>query len=76
MLFDLVVTRLEIRAEVMRTPADIGNPKLLLETMRSDLEAKPVGDFWRVEDAGLVQYGLDGLDSRNRRSRHQHRRHE
>lgn len=50
-LFDLVVTRRDTGAEVLRTVADLGDPQALLETVRADLESKTVEQFvreWRV----------------------------
>lgn len=50
---DLVVRRRAGGAEVLRTAADIGDPHLLLQTVRRDLETKTVEEFvreWRVVD--------------------------
>ena len=50
---DLVIRRRAGGAEVLRTAADIGDPHILLETVRSDLETKTVDQFvreWRVVD--------------------------
>jgi hypothetical protein len=50
---DLVIRRRAGGAEVLRTAADIGDPHILLETVRGDLEAKSVDEFvreWRVFD--------------------------
>lgn len=48
---DLVVRRRATGAEVLRTPADVGDPEHLLATVRADLESKGVEEFvreWRV----------------------------
>ncbi|MFP7834581.1 hypothetical protein [Marisediminicola sp. LYQ134] len=50
---DLVVRRRASGAEVIRTPADVGDPHYLLETVRRDLETKSVDEFvreWRLVD--------------------------
>jgi hypothetical protein len=50
---DLVIRRRESGAEVLRTPADVGDPHILLETVRDDLDTKTVDEFvreWRVVD--------------------------
>ncbi|MFP7761672.1 hypothetical protein [Marisediminicola sp. LYQ85] len=50
---DLVVRRRASGAEVLRTPADVGDPHYLLETVRQDLETKTVDEFvreWRLVD--------------------------
>jgi len=43
---DLVVTRIDNGAEVMRTPADLGSPEFLLDQVRDDLEQKTVEEFF------------------------------
>lgn len=50
---DLVVRRREGGAEVLRTAADVGDPHILLQTVRRDLETKTVEEFvreWRILD--------------------------
>jgi hypothetical protein len=50
---DLVVRRRGSGAEVLRTPADVGDPHRLLETVRRDLATKTVEEFareWRTLD--------------------------
>lgn len=50
---DLVVRRRETGVEVLRTAADVGEPDLLLQTVRDDLDTKSVEEFireWRVVD--------------------------
>lgn len=50
---DLVVRRRATGAEVLRTPADVGDPHRLLETVRRDLATKTVEEFareWRILD--------------------------
>ncbi|WP_255577064.1 hypothetical protein [Cryobacterium inferilacus] len=50
---DLVIRRRASGAEILRTAADLGDPHLLLETVRRDLETKTVDEFvreWRVVD--------------------------
>ena len=52
-VFDLVVTRTATGREVLRTPADVGDPQHLLDTVREDLETKTVAEFvaeWRIID--------------------------
>ena len=52
-VFDLVVTRTATGREVLRTPADVGDPQHLLDTVRNDLETKTVAEFvaeWRIID--------------------------
>ncbi len=49
-VYDLVVTRLDTGAEVIRTAADTGDPHHLLGQVELDLERKTVGEFleeWR-----------------------------
>ena len=49
---DLVIRRRAGGAEVLRTAADVGDPHLLLETVRRDLETKTVAEFlaeWRLD---------------------------
>ncbi|GMA28857.1 hypothetical protein [Arenivirga flava] len=49
-VYDLVVSRLDTGAEVIRTPADVGNPHHLLGQVELDLERKTVAAFleeWR-----------------------------
>ena len=49
---DLVVYRRDSGAEVMRTPADLGSPDLLLDLVNADLESKTVTEFlseWRLD---------------------------
>jgi hypothetical protein len=53
-VLDLVVVRKDTRAEVMRTPADVGVPELLLDQVRRDLGSKTVAEFlaeWRLPSA-------------------------
>jgi len=53
---DLVIRRRAGGAEVLRTAADVGDPHLLLETVRRDLETKTVNQFvreWRVVDTDV-----------------------
>jgi len=50
-IYDLVVTRIDGGATVMRTPADLGDPEVLLDQVRLDLEQKTVSEFfaeWRI----------------------------
>jgi hypothetical protein len=50
---DLVVYRRDTGAEVIRTPADIGDPEFLLEHVLDDLQTKTVSEFlteWRLPD--------------------------
>jgi hypothetical protein len=50
---DLVIRRRAGGAEVLRTAADVGDPHVLLDTVRRDLETKTVEEFireWRVLD--------------------------
>ena len=50
---DLVIRRRAGGAEVLRTAADVGDPHVLLDTVRRDLETKNVEEFvreWRVLD--------------------------
>lgn len=50
---DLVVRRRGTGVEVLRTAADVGEPDLLLQTVRDDLATKTVEEFireWRVVD--------------------------
>ena len=50
---DLVIRRRVGGAEVLRTAADVGDPHVLLDTVRRDLETKTVEEFvreWRVLD--------------------------
>lgn len=49
---DLVVTRLDTGAEVIRTPADTGDPHHLLGQVDLDLETKTVEEFLREWRAG------------------------
>jgi len=52
---DLVVTRKDSGAEVMRTPADVGSAEHLLDVVRDDLANKSVIEFfseWRILDDG------------------------
>lgn len=53
---DLVAYRRESGAEVMRTPADVGSPEILLAQVAEDLRSKTVTEFlaeWRLDvDAG------------------------
>lgn len=49
---DLVVYRRESGAEIMRTPADIGSPEILLAQVEEDLRTKTVIEFlaeWRLD---------------------------
>ena len=49
---DLVVTRLDTGAEIIRTPADIGDPYHLLGQIELELETKTTEEFlqdWRSE---------------------------
>jgi hypothetical protein len=49
---DLVVYRRESGAEIMRTPADVGSPEILLAQVEDDLRTKTVIEFlaeWRLE---------------------------
>jgi len=49
---DLVVYRRESGAEIMRTPADVGSPEILLAQVEEDLRTKTVIEFlaeWRLE---------------------------
>lgn len=49
---DLVITRLDTGAEVIRTPADIGDPYVLLGQIELELETKTTAEFleeWRRE---------------------------
>ena len=49
---DLVVTRLDTGAEVIRTAADIGDPYVLLGQIELELETKTTAEFleeWRRE---------------------------
>ncbi|GMA28662.1 hypothetical protein [Arenivirga flava] len=49
-VYDLVVTRLDTGAEVIRTAADAGDPHHLLGQVELDLERKSVAEFleeWR-----------------------------
>jgi hypothetical protein len=50
---DLVVRRKGTGREVMRTPADIGDPEILLHQVRRDLESKTVEEFvaeWKLPE--------------------------
>jgi hypothetical protein len=50
---DLVVRRRDTGREVMRTPADVGDPEILIHRVRRDLESKTVAEFvaeWRLPD--------------------------
>ena len=50
---DLVVYRRDTGAEVIRTPADMGEPEFLLQQVLDDLELKTVSEFieeWRLPD--------------------------
>jgi hypothetical protein len=50
---DLVVRRRDTGREVMRTPADVGDPEILVYQVRRDLESKTVEEFvaeWRLPD--------------------------
>jgi hypothetical protein len=52
---DLVVRRRDTGREILRTAADVGEPELLLHTVRRDLETKTVEEFvaeWRLPDGG------------------------
>jgi len=49
---DLVVYRRESGAEIMRTPADVGSPEILLAQVEEDLQTKTVIEFlaeWRLD---------------------------
>ena len=49
---DLVVYRRESGAEIMRTPADVGSPEILLAQVKEDLRTKTVMEFlaeWRLD---------------------------
>ena len=49
---DLVVYRRESGAEIMRTPADVGSPEILLAQVEEDLRTKTVIEFlaeWRLD---------------------------
>ena len=49
---DLVVYRRESGAEIMRTPADVGSPEILLAQVEEDLRTKSVLEFlaeWRLD---------------------------
>jgi len=51
-IYDLVVKRIDGGATVMRTPADLGDPEVLLDQVRLDLEEKTVSEFfaeWRID---------------------------
>ena len=55
-LADLVVYRRESGAEIMRTPADVGSPEILLAQVEEDLRTKTVIEFlaeWRL-DTGVT----------------------
>lgn len=48
---DLVVRRRDTGREIMRTPADVGDPEILVHRVRLDLEEKSVEEFlaeWRL----------------------------
>jgi hypothetical protein len=50
---DLVIRRRAGGAEILRTAADGGDPHVLLDTVRRDLETKTVEEFireWRILD--------------------------
>lgn len=50
---DLVIRRRDTEREIMRTPADIGDPDFLLQQVRRDLESMTVEEFvaeWRLPD--------------------------
>jgi hypothetical protein len=50
---DLVVRRRDTGREVMRTPADVGDPEILVHRVRRDLEEKTVAEFvaeWRLPE--------------------------
>lgn len=50
---DLVVRRRDTGREVMRTPADVGDPEILVHRVRRDLEEKTVEEFiaeWRLPE--------------------------
>lgn len=54
---DLVVRRRDSGREVLRTPADMGDPEFLLHQVRRDLESKTVEEFvaeWRLPDTPSV----------------------
>jgi len=51
-MHDLVVYRRDSGAEVMRTPADVGSPDMLLDQVNADLASKTVAEFlseWRLD---------------------------
>ncbi|QHC68074.1 hypothetical protein GSU68_16865 [Rathayibacter sp. VKM Ac-2759] len=48
---DLVVTRLDTGAEVLRTKADIGDPHHLLGQVELDLETRTTAEFLREWNA-------------------------
>lgn len=48
---DLVVRRITTGAEVIRTPADVGSPEILLDQVQRDLASMSVAQFvaeWRL----------------------------
>lgn len=48
---DLVVRRRDTGREIMRTPANVGDPEILVHRVRRDLEEKTVEEFiaeWRL----------------------------
>ncbi|RUQ96922.1 hypothetical protein [Labedella endophytica] len=50
---DLVVRRRDTEREIMRTPADMGDPEILLHQVRRDLESMTIEEFvaeWRLPD--------------------------
>lgn len=50
-LHDLVVTRLDTGAEIIRTPADLGDPYVLLGQIELELETRTTAEFladWRA----------------------------
>ena len=50
---DLVVYRRDTGSEVMRTPADVGSPDILLDQVNADLKSKTVTEFlaeWRLDE--------------------------
>jgi hypothetical protein len=50
---DLVIRRRDTGREVMRTPADVGDPEILVHRVRRDLEEKTVEEFvaeWRLPE--------------------------
>ncbi|RWZ46206.1 hypothetical protein ELQ90_15660 [Labedella phragmitis] len=50
---DLVVRRRDTGREIMRTPADVGDPEILVHRVRRDLEEKTVEEFvaeWRLPE--------------------------